>query len=238
MSINHTADRGDQALSLPDSHRLLNPSLAGGALLDLGIYSLTWVFQTLYHLQKDADKEAPTVVAALNQYATGVDDTSAIICQFPRNKSIGVATTSIVVGTNPREKASSAPAVRIQGSRGEIQVPHPSGRPVTYTIVKRNDGGAVQTIDCPVPVDAKRDWGHGMFWQADECARCLRDGLKQSPVMPWSESIAIMETIDEAFHQGGITYPDLITTHIFDRSSPLNTGCGLLPNKKVKLRMR
>jgi len=63
-----------------------------------------------------------------------------------------------------------------------------------------------------------------MFWEADECARCLRDGKKESASMPWSESIAIMEVMDNALKQGEVTYPELITTDVFDANSPLNTG--------------
>ena len=63
-----------------------------------------------------------------------------------------------------------------------------------------------------------------MFWEADECARCLRDGKKQSDTMPWAESIVIMETMEAALQQGGVKYPDLITTDVYDAKSPLNMG--------------
>lgn len=205
---------------------MVNIDLAGGALLDLGIYSLTWVFQTLYHLQPEEQKEKPNVVAAVNKYHTGADESTSIIVQFPKHKSHGIALTSLRVATDPDGKNSGGAAIRIQGSAGEIQVIGPAYRPLQYRVIKKGgDAGDVQVVDCPIPKDAGRDgWGHGMFWEADECARCLRDGRKESATLPWSESIVIMEVMEEALRQGGIVYPEVISTDVYDPQSPLNTG--------------
>ncbi|EHK49092.1 hypothetical protein TRIATDRAFT_297793 [Trichoderma atroviride IMI 206040] len=220
LSFNSNAAEG-KGLSFADSHRMINVDLAGGAILDLGVYPLTWVFQTLYHLQPEQDKEAPTVVAASNKYTTGADENTAIICQFPRHNSLGVATTTLRAHSDPENDA--VPVIRIQGSEGEIQVFFPAFRPLKYKVVKKN--GESQLVDCPIPGDpARNGWGHGMFWEADECARCLRDGKKESATLPWTESIVIMETMEAALKQGGIEYPELITTDVYDPKSPLNTG--------------
>jgi predicted dehydrogenase len=203
---------------------MVNVDLAGGALLDLGIYSLTWVFQTLYHVQPEKEKEAPKVVAAINKYHTGADETTSIIVQFPKHKSQGIALTSLRVATDVDGHNSGGPAIRIQGSSGEIQVMGPAYRPLQYKVIKKDGGGKVEVVDCPIPKDAERDWGHGMFWEADECARCLRDGKLESDTLPWSESIVIMEVMEEALRQGGVEYPELIATDVYDAQSPLNTG--------------
>ena len=203
---------------------MINKDLAGGTLLDLGVYSLTWVFQSLYHVQPELNKEAPKVVAASNQYHTGADESTSIILQFPQHKSMGIALTSLRVGTDVDGLNSGGPAIRIQGSAGEIQVTGPAFRPLQYKVIKKDGGGKVETFDLPIPRDPERDWGHGMFWEADECARCLRDGKKESATLPWSESLVIMETMESALKQGGVSYPDLITTDVFDPQSPLNTG--------------
>ncbi|KAL2019458.1 hypothetical protein VTK56DRAFT_9663 [Thermocarpiscus australiensis] len=222
LSLNK--DAADGKVDFADSHRMVNPELAGGALLDLGIYSLTWVFQTLYHVQPEKDKEAPTVAAAVNKYHTGADETTSIIVQFPKHKRHGVALTSFRVGTDVDGLNSGGAAIRIQGSKGEIQVMGPAYRPLQYKVIKKDGGGKIEVVDCPIPKDPGRNWGHGMFWEADECARCLRDGKKESDTLPWSESIVIMEVMEEALRQGGVTYPELITTDVFDAQSPLNTG--------------
>ncbi|KAF4469658.1 NADP:D-xylose dehydrogenase [Fusarium albosuccineum] len=167
----------DGGQSLEDSHRLLNPELAGGTLLNYGLYSLTWVFQILFHLQSDEKKERPTVVSAMDKYPTGVDESVAIICHFPRHRTMGVATSSLRLATNARE-ADNAHGIRIQGSNGEIQVAHPAYRPANFRIIRSGSGQDIQTIDCPVPKDDGRDGcGQGFFWEADEVARCIRDGL-------------------------------------------------------------
>jgi len=215
----------DGSLTFANEHRMVNMNLAGGALLDLGIYSLTWVFQILYHLQPEADKESPKTLAAMNQYDTGADESTSIIVQFPKHKTMGIATTAFRVSTNYDESGNLAPAIRIQGPLGEIHVIGMAYKPTGYKVVLKNKDSKVEVVECPVPKDEERDgWGHGMFWEADECARCLRDGKKESSGLPWAESIAIMECMDSALKQGGVKYPDLITTDVYDAQSPLNTG--------------
>ncbi|KAH6900156.1 hypothetical protein B0T10DRAFT_503717 [Thelonectria olida] len=212
-------------IDFPDSHRMVNPDLAGGALLDLGVYSLNWVFQTLYHTKSDEEKEAPNVVSAINKYHTGADEMTSIIVQFPKSKSMGIATTALRVGTDLDGLYTGGPAIRIQGSGGEIQVTGPAYRPTEYKVIKTDGNGHIETVQVPIPQDPKRgNWGHGMFWEADECARCLRDGKKESDSMPWSESYLIMETMDSVLQQGGVKYPELITSDVYEANGTLNTG--------------
>ena len=54
--------------------------------------------------------------------------------------------------------------------------------------------------------------GHGMFWEADEAGRGLRDGKVESLGLSWEESVVIMEVMDEVRRQGGIKYPEAIET--------------------------
>lgn len=203
---------------------MVNPDLAGGALLDLGVYSLTWVFQILYHLQPEAAKEAPVVQSAVLKHPqTGVDEQTSIITHFPSHRSTGIATTGLRVASDPDGKQSAGPAIRIQGTKGEIAVAHPAYRPLQYKVIRKD--GEVEVVDCAPPKDEGRGgWGHGMFWEADECARCLRDGKKQSEGMPWEESIVMMKVMEETWRSGGVVYPNIITTDVYDPQSRLNTG--------------
>ena len=201
---------------------MVNLDLAGGATLDLGIYPLTWVFQTTYHLQKE--KETPQVVAAMNKYETGADESTTIVVSFPKHKTQCVATTSMRVATDTDGTKAAGAAIRIQGSKGEIQVLPPAYRPTVYRVLKKDGNGKVEQVECPIPVDPKTNTGHGMFWEADECARCLRDGKIESETMPWQESITLMEVMESALKQGGIEYPELIATDVYDAKSPLNVG--------------
>lgn len=218
------ASEPDGTIKFDDKNRMVNLDLAGGALLDLGIYSLTWLFQILYHLQPEAEKEAPKVVAAINKHHTGADEATSIILQFPKHRSQGIALTALGVATDIDGQKTAGPAIKIQGTLGEIQVDGPAYCPLRYKIIKKSGGGQVEVVDCPIPVDQARGWGQGMFWEADECARCLRAGKKESATLPLAESITIMEVMEEALKQGEIQYPELITTDTYDPKSPLNTG--------------
>ncbi|KAI9836247.1 MAG: hypothetical protein M1819_001584 [Sarea resinae] len=240
-------------------HRMTNPDLAGGALLDLGIYPLTWVFQILYHLTPPALRQAPTVTSSATKYhLTGVDETTSIILTFPPPKpsssssattttntntsaifpspTHGIATTSMRISTDPTGHGATGPAIRIQGTKAEIQVDHPAFRPTRYRFIPRvagmegvqgGKGGApgtlgdgssssgttdastgVREVEIPIP-------GQGMFWEADECARCLRDGKKESDGLGHAESIAFMDVLDEVRRQNHLSFPARIESTEF-----------------------
>lgn len=226
FSVNN--DAPDYGLTFDKSHRMVNPDLAGGALLDLGIYSLTWLFQILYQCQpgtaSPADREAPRMASSMIQYETGADESSALVLAFPKHRSQGVALTSLRLATGAAGSDGAAVAVRISGGKGEIEVMGPACRPLQYRVTRRGQGSKVEVVDCPIPKDKQTGWGHGMFWEADEAARCLRDGRKESETLPWQESILIMELMDKALADGGVTYPDLITSDVFEKDGRLNTG--------------
>ncbi|RFU32674.1 hypothetical protein B7463_g3647, partial [Scytalidium lignicola] len=228
LSFANTEADGNR-LTFADSHRMVNMDLAGGALLDLGIYALTWVFQTLY-LTQTKPREAPTVLSALHKYdKTGADETTTMILNFPKHKAVGIATTSMRVATRPNDEDVAGPSIRIQGSKGEIQVFGNAFRPDRYKVISLD--GKVENVECPYPKDKERKAssvegdigvGHGMYWEADEAARCIRDGKLESETLEWDESILIMEVMDEVRKQGGLKYPELIETDVFDAASPLN----------------
>jgi len=222
----------DGGLKFPDSSRMVNMDLAGGALLDLGIYSLTWVYQILYHCQ-EGKRERPTILAAVQKYKTGADELTSVLLNWPGQNTQGFASTSLRVATQPDGEGSPAagPAAKIQGTKGEIQVFGPIYRPQLYRVIKvGGKRGDVEDVHCPIPKDKERKGkgdegvGHGMFWEADEAARCLRDGKLESDTLNWEESIAIMEAMDEVRKQGGLVYPELIETAVYDEKSPLNGG--------------
>ncbi|KAE8449269.1 D-xylose 1-dehydrogenase (NADP(+)) [Mollisiaceae sp. DMI_Dod_QoI] len=217
----------DGSLNFAPEHRMVNMDLAGGCLLDLGIYSLTWIFQILYHCQAQKQREQPKVLAAINKYElTGADESTSMLLQWPGQNTMGIATTSLRVGTTPDGEGSSAagPACRIQGTKGEIQVIGPLYRPTRYRVIMvGGEKGKFEEVQCPIPADKDRDGtGHGMFWEADEAARCIRDGKLESDGLNWEESVVIMETMDEVRKQGGLKYPELIETDVYDPKSPLN----------------
>lgn len=227
---NSMATNAEEAWS-DGKHRMVNPDLAGGALLDLGIYSLTWVFQTLYHTQPEQDRKPPKVLAAMKNYGPtkDADETTTIVLSFPRSEEAGgeahaIATTSIRVATTPAGNAD-VPGIRIQGPKGEIQVFPPAFRP-TRTRVILSDGTVEDKNWAPFPGPGKGSgWvngfggstneegeGHGMFWEADEAADAIVNGRKEGRYEGLDESILIMEVMDETRKQGGLKYPEKIET--------------------------
>lgn len=195
------------------SHRMVNKHLAGGCLLDLGVYSLTWVFQTLYHTLPSSLRTAPRVVGAVMtpEPRTGVDEATTMLLEFPKSTPTGkstshaVATTALRVDYDSEKADHAVPAVRVFGEKGEIQVYGPIYRPSRFKlIVKADDKTDVK--------DQKFDFpgGYGMFWEADEVARCLHAKRIESETMSWSESLLIMEVMDEVRRQGGLAYPEAI----------------------------
>lgn len=119
--------------------------------------------------------------------------------------------THLRVSTNADDKPVQ-PSVRIQGTKGEIQVYGPAFRPEKYRVVPKGEG-EVKEVECSFPGDGK-----GMYWEADEVARCLRDGKLESDSMPWEESIIIMEVMDEVRRQGGLVYPKNIESTVYPTS--------------------
>ncbi len=210
--------------------RMVNPDLAGGALLDLGIYALTWVFQTLYHTQPKESRQPPKILSFMKIYkpTEKADEQSTTILQFPRSKEAGgeahaVATTSLRVATSPGGN-KDIPFVRIQGPKGEIQVFGESFRPLSTRIISKD--GSVESKDFPIPGPGKGSgWtngfgsttqpegeGQGMFWEADEAADGFINGRKEGRYLDMDESILIMEVMDEIRKQGGLVYPEKIET--------------------------
>jgi predicted dehydrogenase len=197
------------------SNRMINPDLAGGCLLDLGIYSLTWIFQTLYHTLSPSQRQPPEVkgVIMTPEPRTGADEMTTILLDFPKSTPTGqthahaIATTALRVDDDPDKLHSAGPAIRIQGTKGEIQVFGPAFRPSTYRFIPWRSG---EKGEKGQPRDHKFDFpgdGHGMYWEADEAARCWRDGARESEGMPWDESILIMQVMDEVRRLGGLAYP-------------------------------
>lgn len=128
-----------------------------------------------------------------------------MVLNFPPTNAHGIATTGIRVGSDPDGKHSAGPSIKIQGTKGEIQIFPPAFRPTKYRIIPEATNAEFEYQDITKDIP-----GHGMFWEADECYRCLRDGKKESETMPLDESILMMETMDEVRKQNGMVYPEKI----------------------------
>lgn len=175
------ADFGFRAPFDPHS-RLFSPGLAGGALLDLGIYPL--------NLASMLCGTPALVQATANLGATGVDEETAIVLRHARGE---LATLSCSLRSDtPRE-------AHIIGTEGRLRLLFPwwAG---TRLEVQRRGGGAVELLDLP-------SLGGGYAHEAEAFMDLLRAGRTEPDVMPLDESLAIMRTMDEVRGQCGVAYP-------------------------------
>ena len=161
--------------------RILAPALAGGALLDVGIYTLDYA-----HLVFGCQPASFAAKAHLGE--TGVDEQTAILASYPGG---ALAALTCAVRTNTPQD------VWIHGSEGRIHVPS-FWRATSATLMP--DGKEAQTVTLPFI-------GNGYEYQAIEVARCVREGRRESDVMPLAETLATMRTMDAIRAQIGLRYP-------------------------------
>jgi predicted dehydrogenase len=166
-----TADFGRWFRPDPAS-RLFAPELGGSALLDLGVYPVSFASMLL--------GKPDRITAMVEPSFTGVDGQTSMLFGYDR----GAHANALLTCTS---MASSPTRATIVGTDARIEVDEDFYRPVGFTLVPRS--GAPSRVDFDRP-------GRGLSLEADEVARCLRAGLLESPVMPLEESVSIMETLD------------------------------------------
>jgi len=172
---------------IESSHRILDPALGGGVLLDLGVYPLTWAFLALFTQNSHESPQVNTTM--INSTVTKVDRFSAAVLNFKRAESVAFISTDM--------DKDYVNIVEVFGSKGLIRV-SPLIRPVGIEVIV--EGEAPQKFEFPIT-------GEGFYLQADEAARCIRDGKKECETMSWNESVEVMKVMDEMRKQGGLIYP-------------------------------
>jgi predicted dehydrogenase len=178
--INVEADHGQFLLDL-EIPRLIEPSLAGGALLDLGIYPVSFAHLVL---GKPARITATGVLTK-----KGVDSQTSAILDY-ENGAQAVVTTTLITGTPCR--------ATVTGTLGRIEIDRTFYNPANMRLVMR-DGANTE-----YPNTYK---GHGLREQAAELERMARNGEIESPLLTHQMSIEIMQTLDEIRNQIGLRYP-------------------------------
>lgn len=165
---------------IPPEHRLRARELGGGALLDLGIYPVS-----LAHLILG---EPDGVRAWAKLSPEGVDENTGIVLGYD---SGAVATlTCGLVGATPV-------TATITGTLGRIELADPFFRPGTVTVLR---GGADPEVLAADLV------GGGYQYEAAEAQRCLRAGLRESPLVPHSATIEVMSLLDTIRAEIGVSY--------------------------------
>lgn len=177
--VNLSADHGQQFAFNPKS-RLFDPALAGGALLDLGIYPVSFAHDFL------GVPDAIHATGALTE--TGVDGQVSIVLSYGERTHATLSTT--LWATTPTTAS-------ISGTEGFVTVAGSFYRPTSFR-VQRTDG-RVWTFDQPGP--------RGLQFEAAEVARRVAAGETESPRLTWANTVEVMRTLDEVRAQIGLAYP-------------------------------
>jgi predicted dehydrogenase len=162
--------------------RMLNPALGGGALLDLGIYPVSFAW--------DVFGRPETVQANGSLGPTGVDRQTALILGYPGGAQALLHTQLDGTGRN---------AAIVIGTEGRIEIDPVWFAPAPFTRFD-SSGRVLERFDQPVV-------GRGMYYQAAALERMVATGVFATPELPPEESVAIMGTLDEARRQIGLRYP-------------------------------
>jgi predicted dehydrogenase len=164
-----TADHG-QWFPEDRDFRLFAPELGGGALLDLGIYPVSFASMVL---------GTPSRIVALGDPAfTGVDAQTSMLFGYESGAQ-AVLTCTL--------RAKSPTTASIVGTEARIEIEGDFYTPTSATLIPREGE--------PIVFTAAPD-ERGLSHEADEVSRCLAAGELESPLMPLDETISIMETMD------------------------------------------
>jgi predicted dehydrogenase len=169
-----TADHG-QWFPKDPNFRLFAPELGGGALLDLGVYPVSFASMILGRPDR--------IVTLIDPAFTGVDGQTSMLFGYASGAQAVLTCTSA---------AKSPTRAAIVGTDARIEIDGDFYTPSTFTLIPLV--GEPYRFAQPHP-------GRGLWHEADEVARCLSEGLLESPLMPLDETISIMETMDTVLAQ-------------------------------------
>jgi predicted dehydrogenase len=174
------ADHG-QRLADQNIPRLIEPQLAGGALLDLGIYPISFAHMILGN------------PLSINSTAVmtdkGVDAQTSMIFSY-ENGAQSILTTTMIEQTPCR-------AV-VAGLNGWLEIDRTFYNPASMRVVL-NDGSVTQYPSTYT--------GHGLREQAESFKQLVQSGKLQSEILSWQDTIDIMKTMDTVREQIGLKYP-------------------------------
>jgi predicted dehydrogenase len=178
---NIVADHG-QFIPYERAARLWEPELGGGALLDLGIYPLT-----LAHLILGSPI---SIYAEATLTEKKVDLNTSMMLRYASGAHALLSCTMASRGSV---------SAMIVGDKARIEIDGSFYAPTSFRVITR-DG---EVTEYPNKYE-----GHGLREEAAEFARVVRSGEIESPLMPHSTSVELMEMMDSIRAQIGVKYPN------------------------------
>ncbi len=176
--------------------RTVVPEKGGGALLDLGIYSVSYLSMIFGH--------APVrITTAAEMTKSGVDASFGAILKYGEiaGNLAQTAQTACITAAMDRNLSQT---MNITGTGGVIRVNRfwMADRADLYTF---SDSGELSAA--PEVSFAPERIGNGYQYEAQEVMRCVMAGEKESPLIPLSETLSVMETLDAIRREWGLIYP-------------------------------
>ncbi|MDB4292689.1 Gfo/Idh/MocA family oxidoreductase [Maribacter sp.] len=173
------ADFGFYALDKAEDGRLLNPELAGGSILDIGIYPIFLAYLILGIPER--------ILSTSNTYKTGAEVQTSMIFKYANAQAI------LYSGLVSKSEMKA----EISGSKGEI-----------YIDPRWHEAqGFVRIIDGEEKCYDLPTLGKGYSHEIDEVHDCLRQGKLQSALWSHQNSVDLITIMDEVRRQGGIKFP-------------------------------
>jgi predicted dehydrogenase len=174
----------DHTQKLPEdpAHRINALELGGGALLDLGVYPISFASDIF------GPPESIQSVATFKE--TGADAEIGLLLSHAGGRMAILSTASNAPGPN---------RAAIIGKEGRIEIDSVWYNPATFRVYDAEDNVTL-TYESEVT-------GRGMQFQADEAERLIASGELVSEILPLSETVSIMETMDQIRQQIGLRYP-------------------------------
>jgi predicted dehydrogenase len=178
--ISVTADHG-QRLADQGIARLVEPSLAGGALLDLGIYPVSFAHMIL--------GVPENVQAAAVMTEKGVDASTSILFTY-KSGAQAILTTTMIAQTPCR--------AIVAGVNGWLEIDRTFYNPA---------GMRVHLYDGSVTEYPSKYQGHGLREQAIEFEKIVRSGKYESEQLTHKHTLEVMELMDQIRNKIGLKYP-------------------------------
>lgn len=162
--------------------RLTDPELAGGALLDVGIYPLSFIAMIL-------GDEVASITSSCVKTETGVDAQNAIVLTY-KNGKMAIAHSGML---GPTEQFGI-----VYGSKGYLVAENINN--VDRVWIYDNERKLVEAIDMPEQITGFED-------EVRASMAAIREGKIECEQMPHSEILRMMEQMDSLREAWGIRYP-------------------------------
>jgi len=169
-------------------HRIFDKKQAGGALLDLGVYPVSFVYDILGYPKK--------IVALGTKAKTGVDDNISMIFEYKGSQAM-LHTSSIARGSTSAE---------IIGTKGRIEIDTQFYRPTNFTVYYLDDSKIRYENKGEREDLFGFDGLYGMHFEIEEVENRILAGKKESDIMPLKHTLDVMKIMDEVRRQVGVEY--------------------------------